>query len=1267
MFRYLFLLLFLFFFSCSQNKPDSQLKNSRVSKYDTKAEEKFDDPDEFMKLFAEVREGYTYGYRERELEIMKNRIRTSVSPDPDNPTYGTSAAATATFTERGPRNVAGRTRTILIDVADASGNTWIAGNVGGGVWKTSDQGSTWTNLSPDMENIAVTTLAQSANNPQILYAGTGEGWVGNLDAIDGSGIFKSSDGGSTWSNITPLSGGELNPDFRAVSRAIADPNDANVLVVSASDKIYRTSDGGTTWSQVYDGAWTVMHVISAKSDFNIQYAAVKNEGIVKSIDAGLTWSSTANFPVTTANRMEIAASRTDPNKMYAAVVTGGYKSGKIIATTDGGTNWRTILDDTMWLDGQGWYDNIITVNPYDDNIIYVGGIDLWKFTIDFSTNTKTDTRVSDAYGNSINGFFWTGGVHPDQQFIDVIDDGGGNFRLLVGNDGGIDVSVSNSDPGTTNGDFTTSDIGYNTTQFYGADKVKGHSQYIGGAQDNGTWVSNRSEAASSSSDYSFEIGGDGFEVIAHWTDPDKMIGGYQRNGLQKTTNGGLSWTSFKDLLISDCGDFSNCFQFFTHVATSYQDPEMVYAVTRDGIFRSSDFANSFNLASPSGGSWGFGSWTDVEPSLANPRYVWSGGWGDLYLSTDYGASFNTVPSYINSKSPQGLRGIYSHPTEDSTVYILFSDYDKAKIIETKDLGQTWSDITGFVSGTSTRGFPNVPTYCLAVMPYDTDVIWAGTDIGLVESTDRGLTWNLVQSNLPHVSIWDLKVKDEGQVVISTHGRGIWTATIPSLVGFTPKPVIGLAPELLELSETVNAKFNLRSPYDSLVIYVDGVSYSSFTTKLNIGQKVLEFDLTDIGEYDIQGIGYIDGYPFHSNIKSISLIPEIPARASYITDFSSLPANDFILDGFTVKTEPNFQSDHLINVDIPYIINTDYVAELRVPIIVNSFSPSIKFNEVAIVEPADATGLWDYVVVQGRKKGSSEWTDLISKYDASEHTEWLSAYNLGSYGDYNLYKNREINFSPSFIEGDTVMVRFLLESDDWLVAWGWAIDDLFIQSSGGVADTDGDGVTDDIDTCPNTPSGEEVDANGCSKSQKDTDGDGVTDDKDTCANTPSGEVVDANGCSDSQKDTDGDGVTDDKDTCANTPSGEVVDANGCSDSQKDADGDGVTDDKDNCPNTLQGVNVDSSGCPAPLFVENVTFIENIYPNPADDNLMVTLKPGSEYKDLYFVDLSGKLIKPRSVNRMQEGLEVNVSNLNEGVYILEIVTDKEINKVKVVIER
>ena len=148
------------------------------------------------------------------------------------------------------------------------------------------------------------------------------------------------------------------------------------------------------------------HVIATKSDFNIQYAAVRNEGIIKSTDGGLTWSATASFPVNSNARIEIAASRTDPNKVYAGVAGGG-----LVVTNDGGTTWKTIPDNTGWLSGQGWYDNIITVNPYVDTIIYVGGIDLWKFTVNFSTNTKTDTRISDAYNGSINGFGWTSGVH----------------------------------------------------------------------------------------------------------------------------------------------------------------------------------------------------------------------------------------------------------------------------------------------------------------------------------------------------------------------------------------------------------------------------------------------------------------------------------------------------------------------------------------------------------------------------------------------------------------------------------------------------------------------------------------------------------------------------------------------------------------------------------------------------------------------------------------------------------------------------------------
>ena len=155
--------------------------------------------------------------------------------------------------------------------------------------------------------------------------------------------------------------------------------------------------------------------------------------------------------------------------------------------------------------------------------------------------------------------------------------------------------------------------------------------------------------------------------------------------------------------------------------------------------------------------------------------------------------------------------------------------------------------------------------------------------------------------------------------------------------------------------------------------------------------------------------------------------------------------------------------------------------------------------------------------------------------------------------------------------------------------------------------------------------------------------------------------------DHYSDLDGDGVTDDIDQCPDTPSGANVDANGCADSQKDTDNDGVTDDIDQCPDTPSGATVDANGCELPLFTEKLTFVENIYPNPTDDKLTVIVKPGLEIKDLYFIDFSGLTIKPKSVSRRQNNLDINLSNLNEGIYILEIVSDKEVDKVKVVIER
>ncbi len=198
------------------------------------------------------------------------------------------------------------------------------------------------------------------------------------------------------------------------------------------------------------------------------------------------------------------------------------------------------------------------------------------------------------------------------------------------------------------------------------------------------------------------------------------------------------------------------------------------------------------------------------------------------------------------------------------------------------------------------------------------------------------------------------------------------------------------------------------------------------------------------------------------------------------------------------------------------------------------------------------------------------------------------------------------------------------------------------------DTDGDGVTDDIDNCPSTSN----------ENQIDTDSDGV------------GDVCDT--------DDDNDTILDNQDNCPLTANTDQLDtdSDGIGDvCDPDDDGDGIEDSQDNCPlvaNTDQadwdsdGIG-DVCGDPKPLFTENVTFVENVYPNPTNDNLIVTIKPGLEIRDIYFVDFIGKILKPKSVNKNQDKLDINVSNINEGVYILEIVTDKERNKVKIIIER
>ena len=177
----------------------------------------FENPGEFFKLQREIRTrgnetapSYPANYKMNELQKARLEARGGDRLE---------------WTERGPGNVSGRTRAIVIDPADSENNTWLAGSVAGGIWKTSDAGQSWEHKTPDLPNLSIATMVMTPSNPNILYAGTGEGFY-NLDAVRGDGILKSIDRGETWLQL------ENTVQFSAVNRLVVDPNDENIVLAA---------------------------------------------------------------------------------------------------------------------------------------------------------------------------------------------------------------------------------------------------------------------------------------------------------------------------------------------------------------------------------------------------------------------------------------------------------------------------------------------------------------------------------------------------------------------------------------------------------------------------------------------------------------------------------------------------------------------------------------------------------------------------------------------------------------------------------------------------------------------------------------------------------------------------------------------------------------------------------------------------------------------------------------------------------------------------
>jgi len=641
-------------------------------------------------------------------------------------------------------------------------------------------------------------------------------------------------------------------------------------------------------------------------------------------------------------------------------------------------------------------------------------------------------------------------VHVDQHSINVIpvDESTNSFWIVNGNDGGISYST---DGGLTwAGNAANNNVfngGYITTQFYGADKKPGGNEYIGGTQDNGTWISPKGTDATINSIYTRPIGGDGFDVIWNYGDPNKIIGGYQYNGFNRTTNGGTSWVSARTGL-TDNGSGKG--PFISALGKSNSDPDIIFTTGITGIWRSEDFGGSWKSIVPTG--WSYNSLhTPISPSIADPQIVWTGnaissGSSTLFLSQDGGLTFAATPRL--SIAMGTISGIDTHPTDPNTAFLSFSISGAPKILKTTNLGTTWTDITGFSNGASTTGFPNVATYCVLVMPFNTNWIWAGTEIGLMESFDGGASWHLADNGIPAVCIWQMRIVDD-QVVVATHGRGIFSVTLPYLAGYKP-PVVTKAPFTGTVAQTTLGTLNvtptLRSNYDSTKVFIDGVSAFKAVNTV-AGTPTFSVPTTKTGTVSIQVIGYKGGRGYKSSPLSTSLVAYKPVQTVYTNNFNTA-STDFTGTGFSVTKPTGFGSNAIHTVH-PYAVNNNYTYTLLVPIKVAATNSFVEYDDIAIVEPGDPgakfgdEAFWDYVVVEGTKDGVT-WTPIADGYDCQFNSRWQGIFGTSTNPDSTYYVHHKFDLKSKFAVGDQVVLRFRLFSDGAVAGWGWTIDNLAIQ-------------------------------------------------------------------------------------------------------------------------------------------------------------------------------------------------------------------------------
>lgn len=666
--------------------------------------------------------------------------------------------------ELGPAPIGGSYagRISAIACSPTNSNRIFVAGADGGVWRSTDGGATWDPRTDQMPTLATGALALDPADESTIYAGTGEANYANHSRY-GLGLFKSTDGGDTWTQLAESTFGG-----RCFSRIVVDPGNSQVVYASVGHAggfpelaaakghpgatgavgVFKSTDGGATWSQLVNGLPNLeaTDLAYAATTPPALFAAIgrifgsAQNGIYKSTDDGASWTKLAGgLPASSAiGRVSIAAAPSQPARIFALIASPASGSGGNASTQgayrsdNAGASWTSLPIGSIQAT-YGWYLSVVSVAPGNANTAFFGGLDL--------------VRTTDAGAN----FSFVTPPHVDLHAA-AWDAAG---RLLVGDDGGLHRSTN------LGASWSSLNAGLGTVQFYAglSDHPTDVLTFYGGAQDNGT-----SRRSTSTENWSQVLGGDGGWTQVDASNPNRVFAESQGSGnLVRSTDGGSNF-SFAGSGI-DTSD-RNCF-LPPYVIDATNSNRMFYGTHR--VYRSLNGGSSW---SPLSGDLTLGAGAirtlAIAPSNPNMLYAATND-GNVLVSTNGGSSFQVALSGVPGW-PRTTREITIDPANALRAYVAVASFGTAQIRRTIDGGQSWTNLDA--------NLPDVPVNVVAALAGTPERIFAGTDDGLWFSPDGGQSWSRYGTGLPRAAVIDILLEPaRHRIVLATQGRGAWEARL----------------------------------------------------------------------------------------------------------------------------------------------------------------------------------------------------------------------------------------------------------------------------------------------------------------------------------------------------------------------------------------------------------------------------------------------------------------------------------------------------------